>query len=177
MQPQRRILVLLITCMFLLQVPAGKAVSPPGPGSANPPDRTLAIVVNHANPVDDVSLVELRRILLGERSHWPNGRRIALVMMDPGTIERKAMLREVYRMTEDELSRHFLRGLFTGEVFASPKTLASPVGVRKFIFNVPGAIGYVRLSDVDDSVKVIKIDGHSPEDKDYRLVIDLRAAK
>jgi hypothetical protein len=41
--------------------------------------------------------------------------------------------------------------------------------VRKFIFNVPGAIGYVRLSDVDPTVKVIRIDGRLPEDKDYEL--------
>jgi hypothetical protein len=61
--------------------------------------------------------------------------------------------------------------VFTGEVFVSPKTLASPVGVRKFVFNVPGAIGYVRASDVDSSVKVLRVDGRLPADKDYSLRI------
>jgi len=67
--------------------------------------------------------------------------------------------------------------LFTGEVFVSPKTLASPVGVRKFVFNVPERLGYVRAADVDDTVKVIRVDGHLPDDKDYALRIPARPAK
>jgi ABC-type phosphate transport system substrate-binding protein len=132
-------------------------------------EQSLAIIVNQSNPVDNVSFPELRTIFLGERSHWPNGRRITLVMLEAGQPERKVMLRTIYRMTESDFSRHFLQGLFTGEVFVSPKTLASPVGVRKFVFNVPGAIGYVRASDVDSTVKVIRVDGRLPEEKDYAL--------
>jgi hypothetical protein len=98
-------------------------------------------------------------------------------MMEPGFAERKAVLRDIYHMNESDFSRHFLQGLFTGEVFVSPKTLASPVGVRKFVFNVPGAIGYVRASDVDDTVKVIRIEGHLPDDKNYSLRIQAHPAK
>jgi hypothetical protein len=72
-------------------------------------------------------------------------------------------------MNEDQLKTHFLRGLFTGEILVSPKTLASPAGVRRFIFNVPGAIGYLRQSDVDGSVKTIRIDSLLPGDKGYKL--------
>jgi hypothetical protein len=43
------------------------------------------------------------------------------------------------------------------------------MGVRKFIFNVPGAIGYLRRSDVDATVKIVRIDGLEPEDKGYKL--------
>jgi hypothetical protein len=49
--------------------------------------------------------------------------------------------------------------------------------VRKFVFNVPGAIGYVRVTDVDDTVKVIRIDGHLPDDKDYSLRIQPHSGK
>lgn len=135
----------------------------------NEADQSLAIVVNQSNPVTDLSFQELRRVLLGERSHWPNGRRITLVMIEPGRPEREAILREVYHMTESELDRHFLHAVFTGQVLVSPKTLNTPTGVCKFVFNVPGAIGYLRASDVDDSVRVIRIDGHLPEDRDYAL--------
>jgi phosphate transport system substrate-binding protein len=141
------------------------------------PDDTIAIIVNQSNTIDDLSLKELRTVFLGERSHWPNGRRITLVMMDPGLSERKAVLRDVCHMNETEFSRHFLQGLFTGEVFVSPKTLSTSVGVRKFVFNVPGAIGYLRASDVDGSVKVIKVNGHRPEEADYPLRIEVRASK
>ena len=135
---------------------------------------SLAIIVNQANPVDNLSSAELRAVFLGERSHWPNGRRITLVMMEPGQPERDTVLHDVCRMSESDFRRRFLQGLLTGEILVSPKTLSTPVGVRKFVFNVPGAIGYLRPSDVDDSVKVIKIDGHLPNDADYPLHVPLR---
>ena len=129
----------------------------------------LVIVVNRSNPVDDVSFSELRKIFLGTRSHWANGRRITLVMREPGEPERVAILRDVCGMSEDQLKNHFLHGLFTGEILVSPKILSSPTGVRKFIFNVPGAIGYLRVGDVDPSVKVLRIDELLPEEKGYKL--------
>jgi phosphate transport system substrate-binding protein len=149
-----------------------------GSDEPNPAENNLAIIVNTSNPMDNLSLGELRHVFLGERAHWPNARRITLVMMEPGQPERKALLREVCQMSEGDFTHHFLNGVFTGEVFASPKTLASPVGVRKFVFNVPGAIGYLRATDVDSSVKVIRVDGHLPSDKEYILhILAERAAR
>jgi phosphate transport system substrate-binding protein len=154
-----------------------------GPGIAVKPARAepgvvsepLAIVVNHSNPVDDLSLAELRTIFLGERSHWTNGRRITLVMREPGDLERKVIVHDVCGMTEDQLKIHVLHGLFTGEILVSPKILTSPAGVRKFVFNVPGAIGYLRLRDVDASVKVIFIEKLQPGDRDYKLRVPVQA--
>src|SRR6516225_7081819 len=131
----------------------------------------LVIVVNRSNPVDEISFVELRRIFLGNRSHWSNGRRITLVMREPGEPERTTVLRDVCGMSEDQLKNHFLHGLYTGEILVSTKILSSPTGVRKFIFNVPGAIGYLRIGDVDPTVKVLRIDELLPEDKGYKLRI------
>jgi hypothetical protein len=90
-------------------------------------------------------------------------------MMEPGQAERDTVVHEVCRMSESDFRRRFLQGLLTGEVLVSPKTLATPVGVRKFVFNVPGAVGYLRPEDVDESVKVIRIDGHLPGDAEYPL--------
>jgi hypothetical protein len=161
-------------CLLLSTSRGGATGSSRAPAVA---DESLAVIVNQSNPIEDLSLNELRTVFLGERSHWPNGRRITLVMMDPGLAERKAVLRDVCHMGETEFSRHFLQGLFTGEVFVSPKTLSTPVGVRKFVFNVPGAIGYLRASDVNSTVKVIKINGRAPEDPEYPLRIESRSAK
>lgn len=136
------------------------------------PEQSLAIVVNRANPVDNMSFSELRKIFLGRRSHWSNGRRIAVVMLDYGQPERETVLERIYQMDENGYRNYFLRGMFRGEVFTSPKTLVSPTVVRKFVFNAPGAIGYMRDSDVDNSVKVLRIDGHLPLDKEYSLQID-----
>jgi hypothetical protein len=165
-----------VSCLLGVLHHAARAGIPTRDESASP-EGDLAIMVNTTNPVDDLSLSELRKVFLGERSHWPNGRRITLVMLEPGQPERKALIREVCQMTESDFSRHFLQGVFTGEVLVSPKTLSSPGGARKFVFNVPGAIGFVRASDVDSSVKVIRVDGRLPGDKDYGLRIRPRVAE
>jgi ABC-type phosphate transport system substrate-binding protein len=166
----RRPKIAMIALLVLLgDMSAQKTVRTSADAQTLPADEAIAIVVNQENSVDNLTMKDLRTVFLGERSHWTNGRRITLVMLEPGQLERKAILRDIYRMSESDFNRHFLQGLFTGEVFVSPKTLATPVGVRKFIFNVPGAIGYVRSSDVDSTVKVIRIDGRLPDDKDYAL--------
>ena len=139
--------------------------------------QSLAIIVNPANPVENCSFEDLRKIFMGEKSHWPNGRRIALVMLDPAQPERKLVLREIYNMSEKDLNNHFIQGVFAGGVLAPPKTLGSSAEVRKFVFNVPGAIGYVRGTDVDPSVKILRIDGRLPDDKDYRLRLQSRSGK
>ena len=170
------LLILVGLAALLFAAPGHEAASsgPPSGPEQTLPTQPLAIVVNRSNSVDDLSSTELRRIFLGERSHWPNGRRITLVMREPGEPERKTMLRDVCQMNESELKNHFLHGLFTGEILVSPKILASSIGVRKFVFNVPGAIGYLRLSDVDNTVKIVRVDEFLPEDKGYKLRVEVR---
>src|SRR5258705_11383064 len=114
----------------LLPTPAG-GVAGVSPRARSEP--SLAIVVNRVNPTENLSFAELRKIFLGERSHWPHGRRIAVAMLQQGQPEREAVLRAVYRMTEEEYSDNFIRGLFTGEGLVSPKTLGSPTEIRRFV--------------------------------------------
>jgi ABC-type phosphate transport system substrate-binding protein len=163
MWPFAKILLFVIIALAPCGAESDLAVVGPPAG-----EQTLAIIVNQSNPVENFSYEDLRKIFLGERSHWPNGRRITLVMLE-ASLERKVVLRDIYGMSEKDFDNHFIQGVFTGSVFVSPKTLANPADVLKFVFNVPGAIGYVRASDVDSSVKVLRVDGRLPEDKDYRF--------
>ena len=167
----------VLIVVLILEFAPGRAVG----RSENAPTiraslrQSLAIVVNRSNPIDSLSFNELRKIFLGERGHWQNGHRIAVLMMEHGSPERETVLREIYRMDEARYNDHFLRSLFAEDVTIVPKTLDSPARVRKFILQAPGAIGYLRASDADESVKVLRIDGHLPSDKDYRLQIDAKS--
>lgn len=133
---------------------------------------SLAIVVNRSNPMNEVSLSDLRKIYRGQRTRWSNGRRVTIVMRDPGTPERQAILRSLYGLDEEEYRRSFLQAIFTGEASDAPKMLATPNGVLRFVFNVPGAIGYVRASEVDASVKTLRVDGRLPGEAGYRLEVE-----
>jgi ABC-type phosphate transport system substrate-binding protein len=142
--------------------------------NATPASEDLAIVVNNANATDDLSLGQLRSILLAERAHWSNGQKITVVMREQGHPERALILRAVCRMSETDFNQYLMHSTFTGQVQGGPKLLASAPGVRKFIFNVPGAIGYLRAAEVDRSVKAVRIEGRLPGDAGYKLKLEGR---
>jgi ABC-type phosphate transport system substrate-binding protein len=72
-------------------------------------------------------------------------------------------------MSESEYNDYFVGQTFTGAVASAPKTFPNGATVKAFVAQTPGAIGYVRASDVDSSVKALKVDGKSPSDADYSL--------
>jgi len=159
-------------CFLILLLAITVLVVASGPtANSMPASSDLAIVINKSNPVDDISLADLRRIFLAEQKYWPNGRRATVVMREPGQAERTAVLRQLYRMNNRDYERYFMRAEFTGEGHGAPKSLSSAAGVRKFVYNVPGAIGYVRADEVDGSVKVIRVDGRAPGEPGYRVTL------
>jgi ABC-type phosphate transport system substrate-binding protein len=137
---------------------------------APPSDDPLVFVVHRSNPLDNLALADLRKIFRGERRKWAHGRNVTVVMRNPGTGERAAVLQTIYGMDENEFARFILHAEFVGDIATPPKQLNSAQGVIRFVFNVPGAIGYVRLSQLDPAVKPLRIDGRSPGDPDYPFV-------
>ena len=87
------------------------------------------------------------------------------------------MLAQIYKMDEKDFNQYFLHSMFTGELHAAPKALGSPAEVLKFVFNIPGAIGYLKPSEVNDSVKVVRIDSRLPGEKDYAIRLHGKSAK
>lgn len=130
----------------------------------------LAVIVNKSNPVDDLSLSELREYFMAERGHWPNGGgKVRVVMLEPGVPARDAALRLIYDMNEKAYVSYFLGKKFRGETLEEPRRQSSAADVIKFVSFVSGAIGYVRPEEVDASVKVIRVDGLAPGDPGYKL--------
>jgi ABC-type phosphate transport system substrate-binding protein len=162
-----RLFVALLLALWLPRLTSGQQAQVVGATDGGP----LAIVVNKSNPVDDLSMEELRKYFLLEHDHWPNGRKTTVLMLPAGTPERDLALRAVYRFTEGEFAQYFIKENFTGRIRSSPKELISALNVRKFVFNVPGAIGYLRAQEVDDTVKVIRVDGRAPNDPGYPLTL------
>jgi len=122
------------------------------PAAATDP---VAIIVNPSNAITSVSIPDLNRIFLGEKSRWPNGKHVFLIMAPPGSPERASILKNVYKMTESDYAKYFLQASFTGAISAPPKDAASAAEIKQLVAENPGAIGYVKQQDVDDTVKVI----------------------
>jgi ABC-type phosphate transport system substrate-binding protein len=129
----------------------------------------LAIIVGKSSALDDVTTAQLQKYFKAEKTKAPDGTKIAIVMQDVGNPERDAALHDIYKMSEAEYNDYFVGQTFTGAVAAAPKALPSSAAVKQYVAATAGALGYVRASDADDSVKVLKVDGKSPGDAGYSL--------
>ncbi|MCA1601234.1 MAG: hypothetical protein LC776_06195 [Acidobacteria bacterium] len=130
----------------------------------------LAIIVHKSNPLENLSVAELREYFLAERSHWSTRQKIRVAMREPGSPEREAVLRLICGMNRDlDFTTYFLRAKFSEQVIDEPRNLDSTPNMIRFVANVSGAIGYVRADEVDPSVRVIRVENLSPGDPGYKL--------
>ncbi len=113
------------------------------------------VVVNKLNSVNTLSLDEARAIFKCEKTFWPGGKYIKVLMLAPGEPEREVALRELYKMKEADYIKYFLQAVFSGKVQAPPRVLESAAQMKQLLAASPVAIGYLKKSDVDDSVKVV----------------------
>ena len=123
----------------------------------------VAVIVNKSNPVMVMTIVQLRAILLGA-GKWTGGNRITVVLTPAGQPERSGTLRIVCGMSETDFNLHFIQG--GGD---HPKVFGTGLQVRQSVATSPDAVGFVKASVVDDSVRVVTIDGSRPGQAAYKL--------
>jgi ABC-type phosphate transport system substrate-binding protein len=127
----------------------------------------LGIIVHRSNPVDDLTFSELRRIFMLDTQTWPNGRKITVVLREKGQPERADAIRIICGLSDRDYERHLLFRTFQGSVNIGPRAIQSASAMLRFVYNAPGAIGYVNADEVDGSVKLLRIDGALPSDPRY----------
>jgi hypothetical protein len=118
-------------------------------------DDQVAIIANTSNSVSTLSPGDLHRIFLGEKSTWPNGKHIFVVMAAPGSPERAVIMKNVYKMSESDYAKYFMQASFTGAVAAPPKDASSSSQMKQLVAANPGAVGYVAVQELDNSVKAL----------------------
>jgi len=134
----------------------------------------IVVIVNSANPVDNLSAGELKKLFLSDRSRWDTGKAVAPVMLNPGAPERTSFLKIICGMSDGDLGKYFMQAAFTGKSATPPKELGSAGAVKSFVASSPGAIGFVKASDLptgDTTVKAVKVDGASAGDPGYKITM------
>jgi ABC-type phosphate transport system substrate-binding protein len=131
----------------------------------------LAIVVNPACSLTDISLPELAKIFKAQRAKNPDGKKFVLISRETGSPEREAILASVYQMSDPRYEKYFLAATFAGTIQSAPKVIVASVSVCQFVASEPGAIGYLRASEADGTVKVLKIEGKAPGNPGYPIKI------
>ena len=129
----------------------------------------VAIVVNSTNPVNSLTLAELRKIYFGDRQYWKGNLPVVLLMRSQGSRERDVVLRVVFEMTEDRYTKYWVAKVMRAEVSDPPASLYSFGMLQEGVRGNPGAIGYVNANDLRPGVKVLRIDGLLPGKSGYSL--------
>jgi ABC-type phosphate transport system substrate-binding protein len=134
----------------------------------------IVVIVNSANPVDNLSMGELKKLFMSDRSKWDTGKAVAPVMVAAGSAERTAFLKTVCGMNDADFSKYFLQAAFTGKSATPPREVPTPQGVKSVVGSSPGAIGFVKAADFhgdgsEGAIKAVKVDGMNAGDSGYKL--------
>ncbi len=129
----------------------------------------VAVVVHPDVPVDNLTVSELRRVVLGDREFWPAGVRITLMIRAPIAHERDVVLKNLCQMSEAQFRQHWIGKVFRADTALAPKIVYSPEMAADMVNRFPGAITFIDASLVAKGLKVVKIEGRAPGDKGYAL--------
>jgi phosphate transport system substrate-binding protein len=160
-------LALLLGALTALPIDGRAARPAAAVGVQSPPD--LAVIVHPDVAVDNLTLAELRRILLGDREFWSTGVRVSLLIRAPVARERDVVVKDICQMTEAQFRQHWIGKVFRNETSSGPRIVYSSQMALDQVSRTPGAISFVEAPLAGKSVKILRIDGRSPGQQGYRL--------
>jgi ABC-type phosphate transport system substrate-binding protein len=119
----------------------------------------MAVVVNKDNNVENVTAIHLAKILREEVKKWPDGKPVVLVLHRDSEGETETLERLI-KMSAGEWKT----------LIAAHKDIVvvdSDAEVLKTVQSTPGAIGFVDVRSVDNTINVVRVDGKLPMESGY----------
>lgn len=129
----------------------------------------IAVVVNASNPVNDLSVSELRSMLIGDRRFWKGNVRVKLILREPGTRDRDAVLGLLLKLDNKAFAAHWRAKVFRGEASEVPPSVPSVSQIEHFLLENPGGITFMTAKITQPQLKVLRLDGKLPGDPGYAL--------
>src|SRR5690242_13534824 len=159
MTPARKFLLVVALLVALLSsAPAQK-----------PSSSDIAVVTNPETPVTELSLVDVRKVFLGERQYWSSNMPVILLVRAPVAREREVVLRNIYQMTESQFKQYWVAKIFRSEAVSAPKIVYSADMTNQLLAVIPGSIAFMEAKAVGPGLKVLKVDGRLPGEAGYTL--------
>jgi len=114
----------------------------------------LVVIAHPSSPLSSLPQSQLSRLFLGQSASFPDGSRA--VPLDVEGDNRSRFYRDVLKRQPDQIEKYWARMIFTGK--AQPPREVKLRDVKSLVAETPGAISYLDKSQVDASVKVIRVD-------------------
>jgi hypothetical protein len=128
---------------------------------------TLCVIVRSASKERALDLSKVRRIFLHEATDDADGHRFIPFNAPPHSPERSAFDRAVLSMGREAVAQHWVDQRIRG--VAAPRSMPRVDLTARLVARLPGAIAYVRQSQVTPEVRVLRIDGRLPGEPGYPL--------
>ena len=141
-------------------------------GQAFAEDIVVAIAVHPDTQISDLSMAQLRKIFLADQQFWPDKTRITLLVKPPGAIERDLVLDRIYMMNEMEFRKYWIAKMFRAEVPSGPKLVFSSNMALELVTAIKSSITFLNADEITNSIKILRIDGHLPNEEGYPLRSD-----
>jgi ABC-type phosphate transport system substrate-binding protein len=120
----------------------------------------MAVVVNKDNNTANITAAHLAKIFRSEVKRWPDGKTIVLVLHKNSEGERETLERMA------KISASELKTLMVAHK-DSILIVDSDVDVLKTVQSTQGAIGFVEIHSVDNTISVVRVDGKLPMETGY----------
>lgn len=127
----------------------------------------LAVIVSPRSRLTQLTGEELRRMFQGERVNDPEGNRLIALNHPPHSADRVGFDRAVLRRGPDEVGRFWVERKKKRGADGPPRVVESLATLRRVVEKLPGALGYIRPTQLTNEVRAIRVDGKLPEDPGY----------
>jgi ABC-type phosphate transport system substrate-binding protein len=132
-------------------------------------DTSIAVIVNPRNATQSISLAELRNIFLGTQQFWKDGTQVVPIVRAPSARERNVLLRRVLHMSDLQFQQYWRKRRVAHKPGHEPIVVVSNGMQMQTVALESGAIALVGTSDLNSSVKVLKVGGQRPGSSAYPL--------
>ncbi len=123
------------------------------PMSARADDEPVVAVIHKDNP-NAVDLALVRRAFVGLVKAWPDGSPLRPFDQPEDSEVRAQFCQQVLHKSLGTVKAIWAQNIFTGKGYP-PKVLASDAEVRRVVAADRQALGYLRRSQLDDSVREV----------------------
>jgi hypothetical protein len=117
----------------------------------------FVVIVNKSNRFDALPRAKLRYLFLRKVSRWPWGAEVYPINLKNAGDARREFTSGVLNTTEQELAAYWIDQRMVRGVLP-PVEAASPQAAKALVAANPGAIAWIPSANLDDTVKVLRVE-------------------
>ena len=120
-------------------------------------EEPFVVIVHPSNRFDALSRSKLSFLFLRKVSRWPWGAEVFPIDVAANPSARLQFTEQVLRTTEEKLAEYWIDQRATRGV-SPPIQVPGAMAAKSLVAGRPGAIAYIIASELDGTVKAIRVD-------------------